>query len=57
MKIGGKDLNAAYVGSKALSAIRVGLVTIWEYIKSCFGRGYWDNTKPWNNSDAWKNNL
>lgn len=23
---------------------------------SCFGRGYWINSLPWLNTDAWKNN-
>lgn len=27
-----------------------------EVAKSCFGNGYWVNTLPWINSDAWKNN-
>ena len=29
---------------------------VWQYIRSCFGKGYWINEKPWSNTDAWKNN-
>jgi hypothetical protein len=25
-------------------------------IHSCFGGGYWINSLPWDNKDAWKNN-
>lgn len=28
---------------------------VWEFIRSCFGRGFWANEKPWNNADGWKN--
>lgn len=29
---------------------------VWTAIKSCFGRGFWINEKPWVNTDSWKNN-
>ena len=29
---------------------------IWQIIRSCFGNGYWDNNKPWVNTDVWRNN-
>lgn len=29
--------------------------SVWEFIRSCFGRGLWANEKPWNNADGWKN--
>ena len=43
-------------GSKVISAVYLGLKLIWQYIKSCFGRGYWINDKMWSNTDAWANN-
>lgn len=42
-------------GSKVISAVYLGLKLIWQYIKSCFGRGYWINDKMWSNTDAWAN--
>ena len=30
---------------------------VWTAIKSCFGRGFWINEKPWVNTDSWKNNV
>ena len=30
-------------------------VTLWSSIRSCFGKGYWDNNQPWDNDDAWSN--
>ena len=38
--IGGKEITAAYVGKRALSAVYAGL-------------GYWKGDEPWNGSDAW----
>lgn len=43
-----------YKGEK-LSSIRRKSELIWEAIKSCFGKGYWINDYPWNNTDAWNN--
>lgn len=31
-------------------------LTNWDVDTSCFGNGYWVNTLPWINSDAWRNN-
>lgn len=28
---------------------------VWQAIRSCFGRGWWVNEKPWSNKDVWKN--
>lgn len=30
--------------------------SVWMAIRSCFGRGFWVNEKPWINTDAWRNN-
>lgn len=28
---------------------------LWQAVDSCFGAGYWMNSKAWKNQDAWKN--
>ncbi len=28
---------------------------VWEAINSCFGKGFWQNNKPWRNEDGWRN--
>lgn len=28
---------------------------LWQAVDSCFGAGYWVNSKAWKNQDAWKN--
>lgn len=28
---------------------------VWQAIRSCFGRGFWNNIKPWSNTDGWRN--
>ena len=55
-----KQVTSIYKGSVSgsavtVSAVYLGLKLIWQYVKSCFGRGYWINEKMWSNSDGWVN--
>lgn len=43
--------------NKTISVVRYGAVLVWQAIRSCFGKGYWVNDKPWRNEDGWKNNV
>ena len=47
--------GAEYHNSRPVTAVYKGLELVWNAIKSCFGKGYWINDKPWVNNDAWKN--
>lgn len=47
--------SAEYFGRRAITAVYKGLRLVWTAIRSCFGKGYWINDKPWVNTDAWKN--
>lgn len=42
--IGDKEITAAYVGKRALSAVYAGARLVWSAISSCFGLGYWKAT-------------
>jgi hypothetical protein len=50
-----KEYAIVWFGQKAVSTIWINGYKIYEYIKSCFGKGFWINTKEWKNTDAWKN--
>lgn len=50
-----KPINTIYKGNKTVQAVYQGLKLIWQYIRSCFGRGYWINDKQWSNADGWAN--
>ena len=53
-----KDFNsqvAEYHGGRVITAVYKGARLVWTAIRSCFGKGYWINDKPWINEDAWKN--
>ena len=54
-----KQVIAIYKGApdgyKVVSAVYLGAKLLWQYVKSCYGRGYWMNEKPWSVSDAWIN--
>lgn len=51
--INGKEVAAIYFGQKAIRAVYKGAVLVWQAIRSCFGRGYWDDDAPWDDDDAW----
>jgi hypothetical protein len=50
-----QEITADYRGKKAVAAIYKGARLVWEAIRSCFGKGFWIQNYPWNNSDGWKN--
>lgn len=50
-----KDLVARYMGRRAVTAVYYGKKLVWQNVRSCFGNGYWQDTKPWKNDEAWKN--
>lgn len=51
-----KEITSVFFGSKPVSAIYHGGVKVWEAVKSCFGKGFWEEEYPWSDEDAWKNN-
>ena len=49
----GKDSNGVV---RTITAIYNGAGrVIWQAIRSCYGAGYWINTKPWLNDEGWRN--
>ena len=50
-----KEVTGIYKGRLVISAVYQGARLVWQFIKSCFGRGYWINEKEWSNKDAWAN--
>lgn len=52
---GNSDQFLLYYGNIAINSVYKGLLLIWQAIRSCFGNGYWDNDKPWDNEDGWTN--
>ncbi len=44
-----------YFAGHAIAAVYKGLRLVWTAVRSCFGKGYWINEKPWINDDAWRN--
>lgn len=50
-----KEIVAVTALGEPIEAIYLGNILIWLAIRSCFGAGYWDNSKPWLNEEAYKN--
>lgn len=60
-KDGNKQVVSIYEPKKgqqtrSILAIYKGARLVWETIRSCFGRGFWMNQRPWLNEDVWRNN-
>lgn len=52
-----KKIESVHLGSQAIATIYRGSKLLWEAIRSCFGKGFWNNKYSWNNDDGWKNNT
>ena len=50
-----KEISAVYKGKSAIASIYKGAKLVWEAVRSCFGKGFWIQTYPWDNNDGWKN--
>lgn len=53
---GNKEIAVIYHGKKVIAEIRRGAILVWQAVRSCFGKGYWVDDKPYDNEDGWKNN-
>ena len=49
-----KTISAIVKNKRQIAVIYKDGRKVWEAIRSCFGKGYWINRKPWLDSDAWK---
>lgn len=50
-----REITAIYRDGKTFTNVYFAERLVWQAIRSCFGRGYWINEKPWINNDGWKN--
>lgn len=54
----GEDITAIHKRHKhkwrSIVAVHKGLRLVWEAVRSCYGKGYWIQEKPWVNDDIWK---
>jgi hypothetical protein len=50
-----RSVTTMYKGRRLFGVVYQGTKLIWQYVRSCFGRGYWINDKPWSNDNGWKN--
>lgn len=52
----GRDINRVSFGSVVIGKIMKGGALVWEFITSCFSKGYWINNYGYKNDKPWKNN-
>lgn len=50
-----KEISAIHVAGRTIGAVYKGLQLVWQAVRSCFGKGWWINDKPWDNNDSWRN--
>lgn len=53
---GNKETTAIYIGTKAVQIVYRGVKLVWQAIRSCFGKGSWDDELPWDDEDTWQDN-
>lgn len=51
-----REIVSVFKGNIPITAIYRGSKLVWQAVKSCFGAGFWVDTKPWLNNEAWRNN-
>ena len=51
----GKEITSLHKGDKILVSLYRGARLVWEYVRSCFGRGYWLDNYQWSDKDGWRN--
>jgi len=49
------DTIAITAKGSVIAMVKHGADIVWQAVRSCFGKGWWINEKPWSNDDAWKN--
>lgn len=50
-----KEISAITAFGHAVTAVYAGARLVWQAVRSCFGAGWWNNEKPWDNTEGWKN--
>ena len=50
-----KDIVSIIAFGRPVTAIYAGAKLVWQAVRSCFGAGWWNNEKPWDNTEGWKN--
>lgn len=53
---GDKNIAGVYSGATVIAYVYRGASLVWQAIRSCFGNGFWINSKAWINDNGWKNN-
>lgn len=48
-----KTVVARYFNKRTIVAVYKGARLIWEYLVSCFAKGYWMDDKPWTDDAGW----
>ena len=52
--INARQVYLAAVGNRLVNTIYIGANVVWQGIRSCFGSGHWEDERPWDDSDGWK---
>lgn len=50
-----KEISAIFIDGRAVTTLHKGAELVWEAVRSCFGKGFWFNDKPWKNDNGWRN--
>ena len=55
IRVKSKEIVQIVYQSRIIANIHKQSRVVFDYIRSCFGRGWWVNDRPWSNDNNWKN--
>jgi hypothetical protein len=55
IRINDREVTAVRYGSRVIAAVYRGGRLLWQAVSSCFGAGWWVNSRPWSDKEGWKN--
>lgn len=53
IKFNGKNISAIFFNGKRIAAVYTIAGKVWEAVRNCIARGYWQHGHPWQHGTGW----
>lgn len=53
IKFNGKNIQSISMGSRRIAAVFTATHKVWEAIRNCIARGYWQHGHGWQHGTGW----
>lgn len=54
LPFGKREVDSIRFGRKIVLAAYLGVMLVWSSVTSCFSSGWWIDSAPWSDDEAWK---